>query len=281
LHALANTLDEDKIRRHILDCLGALISTEKLHSSKHKSNILYKAVIAICEGQMRRINECGYDTDDGVALFLKGNFSPSQSKSKIQLEAANGNWMPAIWACVIGGVGKEMMCELLQTESLLKAPVTSGVKSPVTAAHYAAAAYTPNFDAIQMISSPQSMRTRDVDGKVPLHWAAQYSRSLLTIEYLIRSDPSAIRISDYARRLPIEYLIRRKPFPEKLAMIKAVAEADPEAIAFSTIDADPRNFNVLTDLRLYLGSARTLPRDCCSTRSADFILRMPSFWLKS
>jgi hypothetical protein len=53
---------------------------------------------------------------------------------------------------------------------------------------------------------------------------------------------------DGERQLPIEHLLERKPFPEKLAMIKLIAEADAEAISFSSSDAERPHYNVLYTL---------------------------------
>jgi ankyrin repeat protein len=255
-NGLVDTQDDDIVRRHILDCLGALVNKETYHpsTSPAKSSVFYRSVIAICEAWLRRADE-DYSTDDGVMLLLRGNFptpSKAKTKSKMELEAAiRGDWMPALWVGMIGNVGKKTVCELLHSEPVLKAPKKNGDEWCATTLHYAAAAYQPNLDAIDAISSPHSMRARDGDGKLPLHWAAQYSRSLPMIQYLIQSCPSAIRMTDCDSRFPIEYLTKREPFAEKLDMIRVFGEAAGVETSSPTKGANRFGCN---DLCTYFGN---------------------------
>jgi hypothetical protein len=68
------------------------------------------------------------------------------------------------------------------------------------------------------------------------------------IQYLIRADPTTIRLVDRKGRLPIECLLERKPFPEKLARIKLLTEADIEALAFTSDDTRRPVCNILSTL---------------------------------
>jgi ankyrin repeat protein len=235
-----------------------------------------------------------YSMDDGVMILLKGKFPPpskSNSRSNImQLEATSGDWMPTLWIGLIRDVGKKTVCELLHSEPVLKAPKKNGDKLYATALHYAAAAYKPNLDAIDTISSPHSMRARDGVGKVPLHWAAQYSFSLPMIQYLIRSGPSALCTIDCDSRFPMEYLIKRKPFKEKMDMIKVFGEAAVEETSSSTKGLSSFGFNVLS---IFFGTNSSPPQDfleigkvlialhpkAASQIAGEFYKRLPLHWL--
>jgi hypothetical protein len=286
-------LDSDKLRRHILECIGIYVSLFTFNY-KHDESIEYKIEAAKSKIFLSTVRDIAADSlleeqSDSVFsvrseaihhLLQRGILF---GKRKLQVESDDGNWLPLHWAGLVEGISavdiRLLLGEVSKTDPGDKA----------SAMHYAVASSRPNFPVIKVMSTPCSFLRADCFEKLPIHWAAAMSRDTEVLRYLVEKCPASVGKCDKNHQTPLQHLISRNAFKTQLSMITYAAdyeskhlllENDVEDTALHTIceqEMDIKKFPIfLKLLQIFPGCVKT--RDFKGALPLHYAVSEDSCW---
>jgi ankyrin repeat protein len=229
----------DILRRKFLESLGALVIIERyqfFNRSKGymaSSKLFYASIKDVCTSLLEN------DThDELISELLLRDFFERVSPNE---EAADFDWMPECWAVSITGLEPNGALQLLKTKKL---PTALKALRGGTMMHLAVASRNYVPETVGAVSSPWAARCKDRQGRLPLHWAAEKSRSVEVLDHLIALNPDATREEDAKSRTPIALIIERASFPEQVEMLKYLARADPKSCTLVTSNGRKNLFHI-------------------------------------
>jgi hypothetical protein len=199
-------LDADKMRRHILECMGIYVSI-LASNYKHDESIEYKIEAAKSKIFLSAVRDIAADSllgeqaDSVFSVRSKAirhliRNGVLKGPTELQIESVDGNWLPLHWSGLVDGISAD------DVRPLLGGVTTTVSGSEACAIHYAVASHRPNFPIIRAISSPCSFLREDISGKLPIHWAASMSRDIEVLKYLVEKYPISIEKCDKFLALP-------------------------------------------------------------------------------
>jgi ankyrin repeat protein len=225
--------DEDKMMKDIIDSLAALVRIQALKgtfmkTARSKAFFASLPTISGCDSFWQQL-----DTEELYFNPFHACF-PGQCDI-VTTDANQRSWHPLHWASMSSSFRAGDIKALVDedTESLMRVDC---VQQKATAGHYAVAVSNPSISTLQVLvaSFPRIAFVKDASDCVMLHWAAQYSRSVETLQYLLQLNPEATKAKDKQNNTPLNLLLNRKYFPELLAMVRCLAEADPSSLLIAS-----------------------------------------------
>lgn len=240
-----SSLDIDRMILHSLDCLGALSSVVgNVETAKLK--VFWNAV--------RTISEIGLDSLTGHidkrhpgASHLIRAF-PNESK------VTDGRgWLPLHWAAVCDDITAEDIKIIGRADPLA---TVKGFNQPYSAnpGHLIAAKRNPDMKVVKCLYDfyPRMAYSKDIQGDLPLHYAARYTNSIPLIQFLLQANPSAMKCKGDNDLIPLQCAIYNEDAKSRYAVIKSLLQVD------QTLET-ARMINVDGDTVLHLAVAN----ECC------------------
>jgi ankyrin repeat protein len=228
----AKSLVADKMRHHILQCLGIYFSKfgslnnfslpnnpadlSKIEAAK--SNIFLSTIRDVAAfALVENVPDAASDgrTEAFNRLFRDGFLTGAK---KLQVESDEEDWLPLHWAGLTDGISSD------DVRATLGHSTTNCKGSKASALHYAAISPNPNFLAMKEMSSPYSFLRKDSNDELPIHWAATTSKDVEVLRYLVEKCPSSLRKRNRSNKTPLQRLISRDPFDAQFAMVSYLAE---------------------------------------------------------
>ena len=254
-------VDLNRVRCHILGCIAALRCFEHYSAPPHgleKSFYLVLSDVASALSDLR-------DVPDVLSTsFLLETFLPIDSESgdtdKIiqsqdQYRKEQEDWKPVHWRLISSSFTNDQ--QLAAIDYARGKSDLSTTRCKALLLHYAAASPNASIDVAEAVASPSAARCKDANGRVPLHWAAMHSRSLEMLDFLLAEWPGATRAQDKDGYTPLHHLITRRKFPERVAMIVRLVDADPGSCGLVTTE------KALTALSLFCDKLGESTADDC------------------
>jgi ankyrin repeat protein len=239
-------LDVNKIRRHILDSLGALYLLQRKERSINTvdSKLFYTAVTMIAENALDAYESFkteGYlfSDDSPVQEMIKSSFCADVAD--VTRETSSDEWGSLAWTAVAGDRLSEDEANVLFKEGCDKCLPSQGMQL----LRFAAGAKRPHMSFLQNVSGlfPELATTQDSDGLLPLHYAARFTESCEVIDYLLQfhvtstpidekcmsSSQSIVRAGHSSEvATPLLCLLQRDfPAENAVDMVKSMLAADP------------------------------------------------------
>eukprot|EP01035_Chromulina_nebulosa_P069620 gene69620-biopygen45609 len=99
---------------------------------------------------------------------------------------------------------------------------------------------TPNMDLIELLKmfNPNFGTLLASDGSTPLHLAAEFSNSVVSMQQLIRLNPQALELRNTNGELPLSCVAKNR-YPTAPEILKVLLDAAPQTIRLPLYDDLP------------------------------------------
>lgn len=225
------TLDIDRIMLHILECLGGLQCVMGRYDTA-RANVFWNAVHTAAEIGLDSLSGHMDKRHPGATHLIRA--FPNDSK------ATDGrSWLPLHWAAVCDDINPEDVRTIAKEDPLA---TLKGFNHPHSAnpGHLIAAVRKPNMAVVKCLYDfyPRMAYSKDIQGDLPLHYAARYTQSIELIQYLLQANPSATKCKGDNDYIPLQCAIYNEHPPSRYEIMKTLLQVDRSSAMVANPDGD-------------------------------------------
>jgi ankyrin repeat protein len=230
------TLDENKIQRYILSCIGGLLSLQTKRDSigKVESRLFFRTLSTVGGAFSSSKPDLVTERQDLISRFMIRSYLDVESTNQ---PGGDTDWHKEHWACLlVADSGLQDDDEL--KDMLMECPAALTKVSVAIPAYYLAIAATTPHSIPDIVRQetieyycPRLAHLTDAIGETALHYAARYSRSADVLGWILGMNPKAVKAASKDRGdTPLHQLVGRKCFfPDLMSMLRQLLHADMSA----------------------------------------------------